>query len=621
MASVNKGVARRRVGILIAITIGVLPLARCAQIPTRPQELLPIVEIEINNTPTQYDDYVSVVPDVVTQARIRVTNVGAASLPNDVDVVLANLDPCPGSCTGGQVLLGISSPPMANILPLTLPKSGTWVDFFIAGRPGYPSTFDKDAILEVTEDLLDGIVLARHALLVTQASGTGTAGPAVTFEIANSPSTLDDYVTWAPKAASVRLTNSSTALNVEIINAFSSSSSNPRGRLLFGLPTAGGALPPLSAMGSVLPLTLPEDGSPVRFYVAGEFSNPSLRDKDAVIEAQVSWGPIGRMAVMVRIRKDANTLTTSERDRFLWAVFNLNAHADYETFQEVHKLVGSRAHSNGTLAPAFMPWHRIFILRLERELQAFDPSVALHYWRFDQPAPNVFTDAFMGVTQPGSSSVTFAATNPLNTWIINNQSGVIRSPEFSPSGSPSLSPVPLFCQPMTEADVLNIAPVFFYPSGQNRGFIAMEWLTHDQAHRAAGGGCSGSAGWLSNPSTAVQDPLFFLLNSNVDRLWAKWQLQNNRFDPFAGGAYIPFPGSTGTGQLLLDTMWPWNDPSAPGGPFPITQGKFLLPPEQPMPLNAIDYERSYYGVGNNYNQGLQAKEGLGFAYDDVPFGH
>ena len=42
---------------------------------------------------------------------------------------------------------------------------------------------------------------------------------------------------------------------------------------------------------------------------------------------------------------------------------------------------------------AFYPWHRAYLLDLERELQNIDPSVSLPYWRFDQPAPGLFTPA------------------------------------------------------------------------------------------------------------------------------------------------------------------------------------------------------------------------------------
>jgi tyrosinase len=32
----------------------------------------------------------------------------------------------------------------------------------------------------------------------------------------------------------------------------------------------------------------------------------------------------------------------------------------------------------------FLPWHRAYLLDLERELQGIDPQVTLPYWRFDR---------------------------------------------------------------------------------------------------------------------------------------------------------------------------------------------------------------------------------------------
>jgi len=102
-------------------------------------------------------------------------------------------------------------------------------------------------------------------------------------------------------------------------------------------------------------------------------------------------------APMVRVRKNANTLQADERDRFLnaWKVLNNAGQGKFQDFRDMH-VNASNAEEHG--GPQFLPWHRTYLLDLERELQAIDPSVALHYWRFDQPAPNVFRSNFMGAT-------------------------------------------------------------------------------------------------------------------------------------------------------------------------------------------------------------------------------
>ena len=144
-------------------------------------------------------------------------------------------------------------------------------------------------------------------------------------------------------------------------------------------------------------------------------------------------------------------------------------------------------------------------------------------------------------------------------------------------------------------------------SGLYSDFRNMENNPHGQIHVVTGGG-----GYLSAVPQAVNDPLFFLLHCNVDRLWAKWQYWKQRYDATQISSYDPqgTSGSPANGQAVLDTMWPWNGvtspprPStAPGGFFPLQFG-LNAPPTNPRPADAIDYE---------------ASSGMGFAYDDVPF--
>ena len=91
----------------------------------------------------------------------------------------------------------------------------------------------------------------------------------------------------------------------------------------------------------------------------------------------------------------------------------------------------AEAHGN----VGFLPWHRAYLLDLERELQAIDPSVTLPYWRFDRPAPNVFTREFMGVSN-AVGRVEFAAGHPFNTWRTDGALGISRTPLFSTGSAP-----------------------------------------------------------------------------------------------------------------------------------------------------------------------------------------
>ncbi|MEA2573731.1 MAG: tyrosinase, partial [Chloroflexia bacterium] len=294
-----------------------------------------------------------------------------------------------------------------------------------------------------------------------------------------------------------------------------------------------------------------------------------------------------------------------ERDRFMSALAQLNGHGTgpYKDFPNVHTEAGKpEAHGNY----GFLAWHRAFLLDLERELQRKDASIALPYWKFDEVARNVFSTAFMGFTPRGSSKMaTFDPSNPIDGWTTVRQ-GILRSPDFDQMTQPPIV--------LSEKQTLQLGD----PGGLFANFSGSGQIEFDP-HGDAHGHFRGDIGVIG---TAARDPLFFLLHCNVDRLWAKWQKVNRRFDvtststyPFLGSAKSP--GATRVGHNLQDDMWPWNGvtgtggnqrpPTAPGGPLPDSPVS-TAPGPKPTVRSMIDYQ----GVLNPANR-------LGFGYDDVEF--
>lgn len=595
----------RTLPLVAAGTLAALACVPPAVVPTRPAERLPLVEIEIRNTASQSDDYVGNAP---VPARIRLLNFSA--IVAAVPVTLKNLE----FQTAPALRFGSGPAANATTLNLTLPADGSWVPFVTAGTGGTSSARDKDAVIEILESRADGIVLGRKSLMVG-ASPVPSTAPAIEIQVGQAP-IVDDYLTWRPMAARVRFAAPAGAdLAVTVRNLTPA----PGGRLLFGAtpPIDTVVVPP--AMGPTLPLTLPANGDWVAFQVSGEFGFPSPNDKDAVLEVVRASDSqlLGREGVMVRVRRNANLVSDRERDRWLHAVARLNTATlnNYVVHQQIHSIASGQAHGG----PAFLPWHRAFVLRLERELQAVDPAVALHYWRFDQGAPAVFAPAFLGGPN-GSGFPTFDAGNPLTAWSIEGLSGIQREPLFTPAqAATSLNP-----PRRDEAQVLALGgPIFDYA-----GVAGSEQDPHNSIHPRTGGG-----GWMGSVPTAVRDPVFFMLHSNVDRLWAKWQWVHGRKSPADALSYSPqgaFPGMATAGGIRLghfanDTMWPWDgttgtvipgDPlttrpaTAPGGALPASIGGWG-PRAQPRPGDVINLDRwSLLGVS-----------GLGFGYDDVPYSH
>ena len=405
----------------------------------------------------------------------------------------------------------------------------------------------------------------------------------VGLQINNSASPAARFISWAPAPCRIQVTNASgittSAVNVTLTGVSAASA----GAVVFRSGTSG-------TFANSLTLSVPKNGTSVPFFVAGKFGRPSVNSGDVTIEARNGTTLVGSIQVMVRIRKNANVLTAGERNRFVSAFAQLNNQGlgNFADFRNMHTAASSpQAHG----APGFLPWHRAYLLDLERELQAFDPSVALPYWRFDQAAPNLFTNDFIGVSD-SLGTVHFSATNPLQFWKTDGVQGVNRRPlnGWTPTTQAA---------PGARTETQTFALGTQYP-----GFRTMEGNPHGTAHTVWGGS-------ISSIPTAAKDPLFFLLHCNVDRLWAKWQRQNGRFNA-AQAASFDNDGGNPIGHNLSDTMWPWNGitggqrpPTAPGGTM-ATSPCVGAPGLTPRVRDCLDYHGVVAAGGN-----------MGFDYDDV----
>jgi tyrosinase len=411
---------------------------------------------------------------------------------------------------------------------------------------------------------------------------------AISVELSLNASTepRGHYVTWAPSPCAIRVVDAdglTGPIPVSLRNATTAT-----GKVQFRATATGAAT-------DTMQLQLAANGTPAACFVSGRFGSPSVADRDGAIEVRHGspLRSVGTFPIMVRIRKNAIRLTPSERRRFLSAFAMLN-NGLFPMFRAVHTdLTTDEAHGR----QGFYPWHRAYLLDLERELQRIDPSVALPYWRFDQPAPDLFTRDYLGApTRSGWAEL--APSNPLAGWTTEQGVGIRRSMLFGVGSRANV-----ISQTATLATAGTYQP-FWDPTELN---------PHGSAHMSFRGD-------LSDPGTAPRDPLFFLLHCNVDRLWARWQLQNRRFNVTSQSTYAPQGagqqnnGPRRIGHCVQDTMWPWNGlvggvrpASAPRTPFPDSPCT-PAPGRAPRLRSMIDWQ----GYADSRTR-------LGFDYDDVKY--
>jgi hypothetical protein len=219
-------------------------------------------------------------------------------------------------------------------------------------------------------------------------------------------------------------------------------------------------------------------------------------------------------------------------------------------------------------APAFPSWHRELCNRVEGHLREVDPEISLHYWDWTtdprkQVAPDgtifsLFTPDFMGAEQGpiGEPWLSAGFYNPAaNPGRDTDPSAP--DPHEDPGYNAALPPV------IVERAVGNTSL-----SAPDAGVITAATFSvmlgalirrHNTAHGFIGGS-------IGDAHTSFRDPMVFLLHSNNDRLWARWQLDPQhpeRLDPaqtygdLGNTVVVPIdaePALTGDGFLIPDSV-------------------------------------------------------------------
>ena len=266
------------------------------------------------------------------------------------------------------------------------------------------------------------------------------------------------------------------------------------------------------------------------------------------------------------IRKSVTSLTAEEKQKFVQGVKALKADGRYDQFVNIHNNAINRpapapgeTPNPGTRnaahrGPAFLPWHREFILRFEQALQSAigDTNFGLPYWDWaadaalSNPAdPNqavIWRDDFLG----GQGVPVMTGPFQQGEWTIVPSGNLER--EFGVHANSLPTQADLNAALLT--NVYDTTPWNASSVGSFRNLLE-GWLpspgprTHNRVHEWVGGSM--------RPGTSPNDPVFFLHHCNVDRIWALWQICN------PGVPYAPFDtvADAPPGHRLNDHMWPW----------------------------------------------------------------
>ena len=302
------------------------------------------------------------------------------------------------------------------------------------------------------------------------------------------------------------------------------------------------------------------------------------------------------------MRQNQSTLYDEKKLQFVNAVRTLKANGTYDRYVKMH---WDNVYA-GHRGPAFLPWHREFLRRFERDLQnaAQDPLLGLPYWDWSVDSSKtspIWLSGFMGGN--GQTSDGQVVNGPFayktGQWTLN-----VRTPEeptnylrrqFGSDPDARSLPTPDDVVGALRATPYDVSP-WDARSGsgfRNRleGFIPGPGpQMHNRVHVWVGGSMM--------PMTSPNDPVFWLHHCFIDKLWADWQVAHPD-----DASYLPTSGAA-PGHNLNDPMPPWNQAGDTVRPANVLDHRklgyrydaedYLLPGEELYPFQWI------WSAGRNY---------------------
>lgn len=235
------------------------------------------------------------------------------------------------------------------------------------------------------------------------------------------------------------------------------------------------------------------------------------------------------------IRKNQANLTSDEKDEFIETLLkfkkdgNSESGRNYDTFVKWHIDEAMPAHNS----PQFLPWHRVFLRLLEKDLKQVsgNEDITIPYWDWttdNQDNSSLWDGDFLGGN--GDVNDDWKVTSGRfvgNAWKLthNQENGEPSNKKYLRRAFGELT-----CELPSSRDVMRTLEITPYDSapwnGESENKISFRnslegWAYpfRSQMHNRGHVWVGGSMLEMSSPN----DPVFFLHHCNVDRVWASWQ--------------------------------------------------------------------------------------------------
>lgn len=287
-------------------------------------------------------------------------------------------------------------------------------------------------------------------------------------------------------------------------------------------------------------------------------------------------------------RREWRDLSNSEKVAYINAangVLSLPSKAGrrgfYDDLVAVHASAIGYIHST----PLFFPWHRAYLRMYEKALQQIDPSVRVPYWDsgFDGQNPQANTAIF------GGTSLHFGTRGPIQKPCLPN--GFAKSwTTFYGRNCIQRN----YTDNFVVYDNTVLGPIVTNSANFTAFSSPME-VAHNVVHFYVGG-LNGS---LYIIDLSVNDPLFFIHHSNVDRLWWLWQKAHPSIATQYIGTTKRPPGSSNSVEVSENDL-------LPGFNVPVSSTLLLNNGGQ----YCVEY-MSYSATGGNVNARRRRAPGAG----------